>query len=198
MKKLKIGKRTGLRYFDADDIRSWGPCYDPSRYVENGVRLNAVKVLEDGRIPHGDRLWCVLRPEIVSERAMRLFAVWCARQVQHLMKDPRSIAALDVAERFANGEATEAERDAAGYAARAAARAAATAAAGYAARAAATAAAGYAAGYAAGDAARDAAWAAAGDAARDAAWAAATAAARAAQVAKLIEMVRAEAKERKS
>ena len=28
----------------------------------------------------------------------RLFAVWCARQVQHLMTDPRSIEALDVAE----------------------------------------------------------------------------------------------------
>ena len=37
------------------------------------------------------------------EKEMLLFAVWCARQVQHLLTDPRSIAALDVAERFAYG-----------------------------------------------------------------------------------------------
>lgn len=40
------------------------------------------------------------------DREIRLFAVWCARQVQHLIKDPRSLNALDVAERYANGRAT--------------------------------------------------------------------------------------------
>jgi hypothetical protein len=39
----------------------------------------------------------------------RLLAVSFARRVQHLMKDPRSVAALDVAERHANGEATDEE-----------------------------------------------------------------------------------------
>lgn len=39
----------------------------------------------------------------------RLFAIWCARQVEHLMTDPRSKAALVVAERFANGDATQKE-----------------------------------------------------------------------------------------
>ena len=38
-----------------------------------------------------------------------LFAVRCARRVQHLMTDPRSIAALDIAERHAKGEATRFE-----------------------------------------------------------------------------------------
>ena len=67
-----------------------------------------------------DALWalrCV--PEV--DRDAYLFAVWCARQVQHLMTDPRSLNALDVAEAFANGNATEAERDAVGDAARVAA-----------------------------------------------------------------------------
>lgn len=75
-----------------------------------------------------DALWCLQAVE-GKDREIRLFAVWCARQVQHLMKDERSIAALDVAERFANGDATEIELDAASDAARAAARAAAWAAA---------------------------------------------------------------------
>ena len=72
-----------------------------------------------------DALWCCrVAPE--CEKEWRLFAVWCARQVQHLMSDQRSIAAIDVAERFANGLASADElaaaRDAARDAAWAAAR----------------------------------------------------------------------------
>jgi len=70
-----------------------------------------------------DALWC-LRAVEGCDREIRLNAVWCARQVQHLMTDPRSIAALDVAERFANGDATQVELTAAWAAARYAAWAA--------------------------------------------------------------------------
>ncbi|MFU2053316.1 hypothetical protein [Bordetella hinzii] len=118
-----------------------------------------------------DALWA-LRCVPGVDRDARLFAVWCARQVEHLMTDQRSKDALDVAERFANGEATEAERAAAWAAAGAAAGAAARAAAWDAARDAARDAAWDAARDAAWDAARAAAGAAAWDAARDAAWAA--------------------------
>jgi len=55
-----------------------------------------------------DALWCC-QVEPQYDKEWRLFAVWCARQVQHLMTDQRSIDALDVAERFAAGEATEEE-----------------------------------------------------------------------------------------
>jgi hypothetical protein len=103
----------------------------------------------------GDALWC-LRAVDGYEREMRLYAVWCARQVQHLLTDPRSLNALDVAKRHANGEATDDELDAARDAARAAAGAAAWGAAWGAARAAAEA------------AAEAAAWGAAWDAAWDA------------------------------
>jgi hypothetical protein len=40
---------------------------------------------------------------------MRLFAVDCARSVQQFMTDKLSLDALDVAERFANGLATQTE-----------------------------------------------------------------------------------------
>jgi hypothetical protein len=64
-----------------------------------------------------DALWC-LRAVEGFDREIRLYAVWCARRVQHLMDDPRSVVALDVAERFAGGEASgeelaEAEEEAA-------------------------------------------------------------------------------------
>ena len=59
-----------------------------------------------------DALWC-LRAVDGYKKEIMLFAVWCARQVQHLMTDKRSIDALDVAERFASGQATSDELDAA-------------------------------------------------------------------------------------
>jgi len=67
-----------------------------------------------------DTIWC-LRAVDGYDREKRLFAVWSIRQVQHLMPDQRCIEALDVAERFANGEATIDELDAARDAAYAAA-----------------------------------------------------------------------------
>jgi len=58
-----------------------------------------------------DALWC-LRGVTGYDREIRLYAIWCMRRVQHMMRDPRSIAALDVAERHANGQATGAELEA--------------------------------------------------------------------------------------
>jgi hypothetical protein len=139
----------------------------------------------------------VRRVGVTDAKLLRLFACDVAEDVLPIFwkvspNDMRPRDAILVARRFANGEATSEERDAAraaawdaaGDAARAAARAAARDAARAAARAAAWAAAEAAArdaaGAAAGDAARDAARAAAWDAAGDAAEAAARAAARAA------------------
>ena len=67
-----------------------------------------------------DALWC-LRAVDGHQREMRLYAVDCARSVQHLISDQRSLNALDVAERHADGLATEQELAAARAAAWAAA-----------------------------------------------------------------------------
>jgi hypothetical protein len=64
-----------------------------------------------------DCLWA-LRAEPQHEKLYRLYAARRARSVQHLMTDPRSIAAIDVAERHAHGNATDDELDAARDAAR--------------------------------------------------------------------------------
>ena len=61
-----------------------------------------------------------------DDRTLRLFAIWCARNTPladgrvtgDLLTDPRSLAALEVAERYANGRATDEELDAARDAAR--------------------------------------------------------------------------------
>ena len=156
-----------------NEIRAKSPCHEGwskllahlGKTKADDDPLSIVTILDSNGLD--DALWC-LQAVKGHDREIRLFGVWCARQVQHLMTDQRSLDALDVAEAFANGEAT-ADKLAA---ARAAARTAAWGAAGDAARAAAWAAARDAAWGAAGDAARDAAWADAGDAAWDAAGAA--------------------------
>ena len=121
-----------------------------------------------------DALWC-MRAAPEYEKEWRLFAVWCARQVQHLITDERSISALDIAEKYTNDDATEDElnsarasasaaasnaaSDAASDAESAATRAVASAAAWAATRAVASAAASAAVKYAASAATSNAAWA---------------------------------------
>jgi hypothetical protein len=82
------------------------------------------------------RMWIATCPGVMFDKDLRLFACWCVRQAWHLLTDERSRNAVEVAERFAVGAATEEELaaaryaagDAAGYAGRAAAWAAARAA----------------------------------------------------------------------
>ena len=183
-------------------IRAHSPCLEGWKKLLSGLGkpsaddepLAYSKIAEINGID--DALWCC-RAEPQHWKIWHLYAVWCGRQVQHLMTDPRSVAALDVAERHANGLATDEELAAARAAAWGATRDATLGATRDAERdaawAAAWAAARNAAGAAAWAAAGDAAWAAAGGAAwaaaRDAAWAAAGGAARDAQKAKFIEMV---------
>jgi hypothetical protein len=53
----------------------------------------------------------------LPERQRYEFALRCARRVQHLMRDPRSVASLDTRERWLRGEATTEEMNAAAAAA---------------------------------------------------------------------------------
>jgi len=150
-----------LPVFTIDDIRGFGPCYDPSRYLAEDWTGTALDVLDVKDCPAADRIWVALgmMPEndrrLAACRFVRHTPIGDGRTVWDLLTDERSKRAVEVAERFANGEATEQELDAAWDAASAAASASCAA-------------------------ARAAAWAAAGDVARIAAWAAAMAAARAA------------------
>lgn len=137
-------------------LRKAGACYDGYNKIvrslqgqpftdEDAGRASYIRFRHDAEIPlldilksNGldDALWS-LRCVSGADRDIRLFAVWCARQVEHLMEDQHSKDALNVAERFANGDASGEELAAAWDAAWDAARVAAWAAAWAAARAAA-------------------------------------------------------------
>ena len=108
-------------------IRSFSPCYNPSRYVKDeNETLPILKWVTKYRskVPDKDIIWLLCHKEFMSDKDLRLFAVWCAREALKLVDKPdqRSVEACNVAERYANGEATEEELDDAADAAAAAAR----------------------------------------------------------------------------
>ena len=152
------------------DIREFCKKHDACSEGKKWALKNCANMAEAWQTARPDWLiWIATREGVLDDRALRLFACWSVRQVWHLLTDARSRNAVEVAERFANGEATE-EELAAAWAAAWAANAAASDAACAAARGAACDAA-----WATRSAARAAAWAAsdaASDAARAAAWAA--------------------------
>ena len=115
-----------MKAINNDLIRGFSPCYDPSeKKIPDGETLSVLDWVEKYRsvVPTQDIIWLLCHNEFLSDRDLRLFAVWCAREALSLMEspDPRCVAACDVAERYANGEASQEElisaRAAASYAA---------------------------------------------------------------------------------
>jgi hypothetical protein len=102
-----------MKTITIEQIRSWKPSYDPSRYAPDGWSGTARDVLMLERVPPQDRLWVVLRGECLDDRTLRLFAAWCAEQALELVgeseRDPRSVAAVAAARAFAEGKITERE-----------------------------------------------------------------------------------------
>lgn len=173
-----------MRTVTVDDILSWSPCWTKERVraacAPLGGRFTALDVLLLEDVPPEDRLWVVLREEMLDAATLRLFAVACVRWALMVTgwDDPRSARACDVAEAYALGDVSLDELTDAGDAARDATARDARAAAGDA--------------TAAAWAAWAAAWAAAVDA-RTAAWSAAWSAAWATPVEALIAYLTEEA-----
>ena len=69
-------------------------------------------------------IWVATRDGVLEDKTLRLFACFCARQIWPLLEDERSRNAVLVAEKFADGDATEDDLAAACAAAWDAARAA--------------------------------------------------------------------------
>lgn len=172
-----------------DDVLSWDPCDDGDKdYSDRAVLVDLAKgktsasaldILAMRHIPAADRLWLVLRPALVPEYTLHVFATKCADRALRREKrkgravDLRSRAAIKAKLRWLRNEIDNDQLGAARAAAWAAAGSAALDAAWTAAWTAARDAARTAARTAAVDGAWDAAWAAAGSVAVDVAVAAA-------------------------
>ena len=158
LRKIRAAGPCGMRLVDRQRVGYLKLRHHLGKGYGDDTLIDITTILDSNGVE--DALWC-LRAVDGHAREKRLYAVWCARQVQSQMEDQRSLTAPDVAERYANGAASNDELAAAWAAAGKAAWAA------------------WAAG-AAWNAAEYAAEAAAASAAEDAAEAAAEAAAKAA------------------
>ena len=113
------------------DLKAMRPCYKPEEIgITEGYIATIpefIKEYRDKVKEKDDIIWALCRKRYITERDMRLFAVWCARECLKLIDNPdkRSVDACNIAERFANGEATQKELNAARVAAQVAARVAA-------------------------------------------------------------------------
>ena len=98
-----------MKLYTNKDLRAKYDCYDPSWHFEESKGYTLLDYLNHETCPAKDKIWCVTR--FLDDRSNRLFAVWCAKEAfKHVENpDPRSLKAIEVAERFANGEALSKE-----------------------------------------------------------------------------------------
>ena len=93
-------------------IRAQGPCCNGWKKLlqhlgkteDDDALLSIATVLDSNGLD--DAVWC-LRAVTGHDREIRLFAVWCARRVQHLNTDPSIEKVLVIAEAFANGTVSD-------------------------------------------------------------------------------------------
>lgn len=153
---VRKGKRSaGMKTITYEDFVSFNPCWliddeERDKHAEqlSGYRAirdewSAIDILRLDEVDAEDRLWLVLREELIDAPILHEFACRCAeRALSRIDKpDERSVAAIEAKRKWMRGEISDdamaAARDVASDAERAAARAAAWSAAWSAARAAA-------------------------------------------------------------
>jgi hypothetical protein len=94
-------------------LRKQGACLSDEEIAAKvpleGLSLRAILELEDVIPEH--KVWVATCDGVLPDQCARLFAVRCARRAlaRVAAPDPRSVAACDVAERFAKGEADSEE-----------------------------------------------------------------------------------------
>ena len=106
LRKIRANKPCGMRLEDGERVGYLKLRQHLGKGYGDDTPIDITTILDSNGLD--DALWA-LRAVDGHAREMRLYAVWCARQVQSLVKDPRRVIALDVAERHANGAASNDE-----------------------------------------------------------------------------------------
>lgn len=122
-----------MKTITVEECMKMEPCYSDERIQEianqypDRKEWTALDVLRLNNVPVTDRLWLVLREELIDAPILHEFACRCAeRALSHEDKpDPRSVAAIAAKRAWLRGEITDEELKAARYGARDAAQAAA-------------------------------------------------------------------------
>jgi len=96
-------------------IRSFGPCYDP---LSIGIDDSEVKTVRNWIIKYMDVVkskqdiicgadcashifWLLCRKDFMSDRDLRLFSIWCIREIFKYRMDEKNVEVCDVAEEYA-------------------------------------------------------------------------------------------------
>lgn len=92
-------------------IRSLNPCYDPIKYINDSEALTIFEFLKREDIPAYDRLWVTLRPQLLDEKTLRLYAVSFSRYAVSRLSDKdlqkKLTGLLNVSEKYALGQVND-------------------------------------------------------------------------------------------
>jgi len=94
-------------------LRAANACYSDQQ-IEQLVPeagLSVAEVAAKTDVPIADRIWCLIRAAGMTGKDQRLFACRCAMRALSgvATPDPRSLRAVEVSERYAEGTATKEE-----------------------------------------------------------------------------------------
>lgn len=102
-----------------EQFLEFDPCYpyDPEKkalmdsIAQRRERWSALDILELENIPAADRLWAVLREELIDAPILHEFACRCAERALSRIEnpDPRSVRVIEVKRSWLRGEATDEE-----------------------------------------------------------------------------------------
>jgi hypothetical protein len=88
-------------------------CYDPKVIGMpedyEGTPLEFIREYRSKVKRPDDIVWVLTRRNVVNKSLLHEFALFCGNQVRHLMKDERSIKALDITRAYLDGKATREE-----------------------------------------------------------------------------------------
>jgi hypothetical protein len=92
-------------------IRSFKPCYDPSKYIKDeNEELSIKDWIKKYRdiVPIKDIFWLLLRSEFLSGKDLSLFAVWCARETLKIVENTniKINEVYNIVEKYVNEQAT--------------------------------------------------------------------------------------------
>ena len=89
-----------------EEIKSFNPCYDPVKYIKKDFNGTLASILKMKKVPAKDRLWVVVRHQLMTDKQLHLYGLACARMSEKYTTDKRVKECNDVVERYINGKAT--------------------------------------------------------------------------------------------
>ena len=96
-----------------ESCRKANACWSDKRLAEAipTEGLTPTEVAEKEDVSLADRIWVLIRAAGLSEKEQRLFACRTAGRALLLVREPdkRSVEAINIAERYANGETSKEE-----------------------------------------------------------------------------------------